>query len=755
MIQSSTHPEDNSNRDSAASQGNLATMSAASARCTTDESETAPNSVPPTRMRRAAPADAFRFALARHGHSGWVLVVVLILLEWGLFRQFVLREIAWGFPRFYDQALYLGQSYTAFARIMNDGLGAGLLKLLAAQQPNGILLQALASFAYLFLGASRLSALTLNFAYFAALQCALVGTIRWLTGRWSLALISMGLLMMARSPFNIAGGLADFRIDFAVMCLFGMLVCAVVRSRLFLSLPWSLLVGIIGALVVLTRYITILYIATIFGVLLLFFGLQWRRSRAPAARSALATRMMRLAAAAGVFVLLITPVLWNTRAAFIRYYVAQATARAALRSAELGITSRSEALMFYPRSLAGQHLGTALLTFSAISLAIFGAYALASWRRLRALARPPDWGSYLLFVLLTLVVPLAAFTSNAAKSPIVGGVLVTPIIWVYVLLAWLTIGELGAARYGRLSLDFSYTGLACLAILIGLGTNLAQFGRATQFSQQRGDTASVISMYTDIGEYSASVGWKRLQVSTNANLEYLFPTLLQPVVYEQRGIPLAVTPVMGQQLFAIDAAQARKGLEQSDFVLMTDFAPGEQHVYPFNQSMQRLRPDMLAYCESHLLPIGRYRFFGRQVTVYVRPALVLARRGDGWITESGLTITGPAQLLAGQNQLFLSGSIPSDLLPKTPSVSAELAISGARQALPARLTSTSGRYQIELDLHGAELPDAGLVRIELHFDTYFVPRQAGLSNDTRQLVMRFPTSVTASGGANLPWEVTQ
>src|SRR5262249_15020467 len=156
--------------------------------------------------------------------------------------------------------------------------------------------------------------------YFAALQCVLARTVRWLTDRWALALIGVGLLMMTLSPFRPAGGLTDFRVDFSVFCLFGILVCAVLRSELFLSLRWSLVVGVIAALVVLTRSITVLYIVAIFGALLLFFCFQRLRNRNSTSRQTITARLRGFVAAAAVFVLLSIPVLWYSRESFLAYY---------------------------------------------------------------------------------------------------------------------------------------------------------------------------------------------------------------------------------------------------------------------------------------------------------------------------------------------------------------------------------------------------------------------------------------------------
>src|SRR5262245_26454015 len=161
------------------------------------------------------------------------------------------------------------RSYETHERIRQRGLWGGLAYGLRMPTAKGPMMHVQAALLYLVLGPSRLSALTLNFLYFALLQCALVATARWYSGRWSVALFALGLLLAARAPFYPAGGLVDFRIDFIASCLFGTFLCAVLRSGLFASRRWSAVAGGVAALLVLFRSLTALYLAGVLGALFL------------------------------------------------------------------------------------------------------------------------------------------------------------------------------------------------------------------------------------------------------------------------------------------------------------------------------------------------------------------------------------------------------------------------------------------------------------------------------------------------------
>ena len=88
--------------------------------------------------------------------------------------------------------------------------------------------------AFLAGGPSRLHALAVNFAAYALLQAVVVVVLNRLAG-WPAALLGWGLTWTLRTVYLPAGGIADFRADFAALCLFAVWLRpaprAVARSR--------------------------------------------------------------------------------------------------------------------------------------------------------------------------------------------------------------------------------------------------------------------------------------------------------------------------------------------------------------------------------------------------------------------------------------------------------------------------------------------------------------------------------------------
>ncbi len=151
----------------------------------------------------------------------WLGLALLLAVQYGLFRQFVLREVAWCYPRAYDQTVYLRLAYECYEQVLRDGPWRAVLAALRQPVANGLVFEAEAGLLCAVLGPSRLTALTLNFAHFALLQVALAATLRRRTGRWAPAFLGVGLLLTVPLPFGILGGMAYFGRDFAAFCLYG------------------------------------------------------------------------------------------------------------------------------------------------------------------------------------------------------------------------------------------------------------------------------------------------------------------------------------------------------------------------------------------------------------------------------------------------------------------------------------------------------------------------------------------------------
>src|ERR1700726_3226114 len=70
---------------------------------------------------------------------GWAAVGALLLIEFLLFRRFLLREVVWAYPPNTDQVAYLQQSYEQYDRLRTHALWDAITH--QPDAPQGTLLQ--------------------------------------------------------------------------------------------------------------------------------------------------------------------------------------------------------------------------------------------------------------------------------------------------------------------------------------------------------------------------------------------------------------------------------------------------------------------------------------------------------------------------------------------------------------------------------------------------------------------------------------
>ena len=147
--------------------------------------------------------------------------------------------------------------------------------------------------------------------------------------------------------------------------------------------------------------------------------------------------------------------------------------------------------------------------------------------------------------------------------------------------------------------------------------------------------------------------------------------------------------------------------------------------------------------------VGRREVGGWTLEFYVRPSARMeepalpAGSAWTWITDRGLKLRTTVGLLRARSLLRLSGAARLDYLGG--------ALPGLRATLlpedgPPRPLHVSGRssgvlYTIDIRGDVTGLPDGGPVAVQLDFDRSFSPREIGLANDDRRLVMASPTLI--------------
>jgi hypothetical protein len=668
---------------------------------------------------------------------GWAAVALGLLFQFALFREFVRREVAWAYPAYHDQACYLLSSYTIYERALEHGLPAGLQTGWELRLPQGVLLHQEAALLYFLLGPGRLSALTLNFLHLALLQLVLVATLRWLTGRWSVALLGLGLLLCAGCPFVLAGGVADFRFDCGAWCLFGVLLCLVVRSDVFTSRRWSLAVGTAAAWLGLFRLVSLGHLAATAMLLLpvLAARLAWHW-RDPAGRRVEWRRWANVGLATAVVVAVCGPVVWSLRGSIQAYYVlGHVTGEEKAIRLQQFLRGGGNLYTYYPQTLLATLAGPTFLGLAGLALLAAAAGAAAAWWR-RSRGGAPRVSAGLLGVTLAaaLLGPLGVLTVDVHRGVSVATFLFPPFL-LLALFGVVALAGLHRAGPRRRWAEAGWAALAALALVGGACVQLARYGERTWMSRARADVERVTQLYDLLGRYALDHGLTAPVIASNSIHEALNWVVPAACIYERSGVLLDTHAAL-TSLHASDAGAALDDLGRSDFVLLARPDPGTG---PFEASMQRLGPQLSAYCEKEMHCLWRADVFGRDLRLYVRPQL----RGEGysgpWVTADGMTLKAPGWALRDCKRLELCGKTPFCLLRKQPTPTATLAVPGRPpRPVKAALTHEGDDYRITLQLPKGPLPEDDEVALRLTFDTYFEPKDHGWANDPRRLVILKP-----------------
>lgn len=678
-------------------------------------------------------------------------LAALLLVEYGLFRQFALREVVWSYPAGWDQVQYLTDAYNSYEKILRQGLGAGLRRAAALQAPQGFLVHLEAALLFLVLGPSRLSALTLNFLHFAALQWCLARTLRWLTGGWTVSLLALGLLLALASPFYTWGGLMDFRLDFGALCLYGIFLCAVVRSRLLAPRGGALLAGLAGGACALFRYVSLPYVL---GTLFALLGVSWLRARRRTNQEGARASMRGALLTVAVVVAMVAPAFWIARNAIAGYYVEGhlRSQEKAIRAREQGAGVGLEALAFYPRSLARDHLGTpfGLMAGLALALAATGRVARSRLGDPGHAEAPPVETAPLAAALgASVLVPLAILTILPSKSGVVVSIVLPGVIWLLAVAFWRGACDGAGRRVQRAA--------ACLAVAafaFGLWQHTAALAK-TSGPERRERAAEVIRLYDVIAAAALASGWDLVRVSDNAISETLYGRMLMPLAYERHGRVVTAQVFLGDYLLAVDGPQALQLLGYSDFVALTVAPPRDTPWFPFHDSMRALHTTIRDFCEARFERLGRFRLPEGDVLLYQRPSMRMEGESGGWITSAGLSLVGEGAVVGRHPILELRGPLNLEWLGgRVPRVQARLQAGDTESPLPASLISEDvkdGRqYVIRVEVDPRLVTAPTPVRIHLTFDAHFVPARLGMSDDLRELVIPYPRELRMSERAAKP-----
>ena len=524
-------------------------------------------------------------------------------------NAFAVREIVWAYPTVFDQLHYTLQSFRIYHAFGELGVARALIAYLSSHSPQGVLVQIQGALLSLAFGPGWLRLLNVNFLYFVLLQ-AITAYVAWYVGgrrvRW--ALLALGLTLSLATPYYWAGGVMDFRLDFAAFCLFGTLLAVMIRSELFRSRRWGLVAGLVAALLVWARILTLTYLTGILLGLVLYVLLR---------RTSGWTRQLRnLGLGLCVFVVMVAPVVGlQIDALYAYYWIGHVVGdEPAIRAQELGLARIRDHLVFYPRMLLGTHLGPAFLVAAGGMLLVSSVARLVN--RTTTEHSEGDGSATtdaLVVSALCLLAPMAVLTLDVSKSPVVVGIATPAAMWLVMLGAMRLAGT--RAWNGPAGMA-----LAILALLVGVGHTTRALTSHLPLWGDRAQITDMVQAYDRIREAALQIGDAQPRgVSVFGVSEYLRYELAEFFAYDRHRMFLNLTPELGHAIFAVTLDEARAAIDRSAFVITMSGRPREDLVYPFDHAIQPLIPTLTDYMRGKCAYLTEFTFRDVRHEVYRCP----------------------------------------------------------------------------------------------------------------------------------------
>lgn len=669
------------------------------------------------------------------------VIALLVLIEAILFVSFYYREIAWYPPAYYDQAYYLARSYALQESAIRNGLQELLRFAIGNDHPTGMAFPLEGAIFGLVIGVPRLSRLCVGFVAFAALEICAYSTARKVWGGREYGFAALGLILCQSTLWFWAGGLFDYRMDFLAYCLYGIWACLVLRSGLFNDRKWAVGSALIGVLLVLNRFLTIVYLLGVLlglGLALTMIWMFFGKGDVPELN--FSKRFRNLTASLIVLLCGTIPFMALNAEAFYEHYVVGTLTgeEKYIRAQEYGVTSVLLHLLYYPTSVLFDHLGPMFITGALIVIVVGIFLFFLGWSRNPA-SSYSGWrytqilqGIYLIGAIIG---PLLVLTCDISKSPLVGGIVAVPCALVVVWLA--AAFARGAGEVDRL-LHGKVLGI-CAGVIVGLGT-FNQLAHASKHLPEYNDPERYERL-AELDRWLAENARKSGLSNPTISADIVSPWLvaITASAFEQTGRLVQFRQLLGGNIFGMERAEALSELANSDYFVLT--TRPKVGVYPFYQKIQKYWDDLKSWSDENMVLARTMPFDDCTATIYVRPIPRISGLSGTWITRSGLDLEAEPDSLKKFPVIRLAGTANFKWLSKLPEPSVTMQTPKGALPVPATFRREGSTYTISVDTSSLELPRAEYIPFHISFDVFFVPKTIGLNQDTRELVIPAPSRV--------------
>lgn len=555
---------------------------------------------------------------------GIALVAAFLAYQAIIWLHYFNHYVASGFAAGFDQVGFLSEIYKSWFKWQQSGWQAGIAQIFDPPPATGFLLQLFALFNLKIFGLSRTAALAVNLGFFIAL---LITLFKILKPKFPLAFygIFLAYLLTLKSLYRLIGGMADFRLDFAGLCLLAMFTLAIWRSNGLQSRKHCIVAGVLLILICLTRTILVYQlVAVCLAMLVLSQWLPiWLRT---SVRFAAHTLLRGIGLTLIVSLIGIAPYLYIYWQPLKNYYVVGhlTGSEASIRLAEQGIHNGWDWLIFYINSAFKDQLGTfSEIVFFALLAAFIGLLAACRYKpewqtrlpaaKLSSLSPTAVWALIVIFA--SLMGHYIVLTLGIQKSPVVSNVF---LVGLSGLLLWLltAIFMISEAVFGSIRTQKYLTMIGVTLIIGALGGQAWQLNHSPYKPQYRAAYADRLQMVAAVKQAINDHHLKSPRLFVDHIGDHDAAQLNFTIIEHYQTDPGLLRVLT--QIYSVEPQQLWSEIHSTPLLILhTQPNALPSSAFPFDLQMNAFQPELLAYCAKNCRKLYEYNYMGKPLALYL------------------------------------------------------------------------------------------------------------------------------------------
>lgn len=522
----------------------------------------------------------------------------------------------------HDGADVLNKSYKLYALVKNKVSFNQI-----AQEsiiPQSLLFVLHSCMFFLLFGASRLSALSINFFYFALIQFFGFYVIHRLTNSYKYGFLFLGLVLSLSSPYFWAGGINDFRIDFFASCFYGVFIGSVLNSNVFENRKWTLIASIFAAFLIFMRFIASFYIIGIIGLMYLAYLMDFithLHINSYKFNFCIETypdkkRIQNLLIFSCVFSFFLLLLLYFSKDFLINYYFVghYSGEEKFLRLTQAGVNSLFEYFFYYPMSLLNNHIGFLMLKIIIFIFLSSIFLFFVSIKNMKATYQKNAKINFRVFYFLiySLAAPFVILTTDFSKSPVVASIMVIPFLYLIVYGLWALNSKI--RNKGKIFLEYLFV---MMTLACGFFNFINNNNGPLYFINQ---TPGLYQLYDVLINYARINEKKTLKYGTDGIYDFLAYSAMNNYAYETKRINLSFeqSSELGGSMNAYSKELILTKVKEMDFMILNQTHKNDSDfLFPSEKILEKNMKSIRKEIQKHFRYAGKFQINNSNFDLYL------------------------------------------------------------------------------------------------------------------------------------------